>query len=109
MVLAYRVDHIREFSRITILLMDRWFVHCIWRNLKRYKAAPDKFEVERCPSTAQEWLLKLLTWAFILPRTLLDSARVCAQHRDRPYATHRLLRSCEKETRVFPSPYERGK
>ena len=33
-------------------------------------AAPGKFEAERFASTAQEWLLHLLTWSGVLPRTL---------------------------------------
>jgi hypothetical protein len=33
-------------------------------------AAPGKFEAERFASMAQEWLLNLLTWSVVLPRTL---------------------------------------
>ena len=40
-------------------------------------AAPGKFEAERFISTAQEWLLNLLTWSVILPRTLRILLYVC--------------------------------
>jgi hypothetical protein len=62
--------------------MERWSVRCTWKNWKRYKAAPGKFEVERFAFTAQEWLLNLLTWSVVLPRTLPVLLR------DHPYATH---------------------